>query len=230
MKHFFYAATFLLPFGAAAQQAPPPASAPTVTAADTAVYRYNRYISFMPGTLRLMDGSTVPAYVPVPTVYPGIDYTFIYYLGYPKSKPKPAKKEMQVAQLQSMTAGSHYFEPMRVPGEKKIKILAERFVNGPVEVFLQAEAQRVPVPIPVAGAILHTAVPYTNSHFFVRRNGLLMQVDRSSFKDVMSQYLQDYPALATKVRAGEKDYHYRNLIAIITEFNAHLSSTPTQGQ
>ncbi|MCB2409269.1 hypothetical protein [Hymenobacter lucidus] len=230
MKQILYAAAFLLPFVTAAQQTTPAAPAATVTFADTAVYRANNYLSFMPGSMQLMDGRTVQGYLPIQTMYPGIDYTFIYYLAHPKSKPKPAKQTVQVAQVQSVTVAGHYLESMRVPGEQKVKILAERFVNGPVEVFLQAEPQRIPLPIPIAGAMLHTAVPYTNSHFFVRRNGSLIKVERSSFKTQMSQYLQDYPELATKVSQGTKDYHYRNLLAIITEFNAHIGSTPGSGQ
>ncbi|MCB2378659.1 hypothetical protein LGH70_13745 [Hymenobacter sp. BT635] len=230
MKQFLYAAAFLVPFATAAQQVPSAASAAaSIAFSDTAVYRPNRFVYFMPGTMQLMDGRTVRGYLPVQTTYPGIDYTFIYYLAHPESKPKPAKQVVKVAQVQSMTAGKHYFEAMRVPGQEKVKILAERFVNGPVEVFLQAEAQRMPLPIPVAGAMLHSAVPYTNSHFFVRRNGILTKVERSSFSKEMSQYLKDYPELAAKVLKGEKNYHYRNTLAIITEYNAHLGGA-TGGQ
>ncbi|MBD2713704.1 hypothetical protein KBK19_01505 [Microvirga sp. STR05] len=230
MKQFLYATAFLLPFASTAQQ--PDSSAAEASA--KAVYRENNYVSFLPGTIRLLDGHLIQGYVPIPTMYPGIGTDFIYYRAHPKSKPKPKKQTVEISRVHSITAGAHYLETMLLPdGSDELydqEILAERFVNGPVEVFLQAEAQSIPVPIPVAGSILGAAIPYTNSHFFVRRNGFLMQVYRGSFKEVMSQYLQDYPELAAKVRAGEKDYHYRNMISIITEFNAHIGSTSGTGQ
>jgi len=188
-------------------------------------------VDFLPGSLRMLDGRTIQGYVPIPMQYPGLGANLFYYLANPRSKPRPKKLKLEITKVHSITAGTHYLETMLLPdgADSELydpEILAERFVNGPVEVFLQAEAQHIPVPIPVAGSIMSAGIPYTNSHFFVRRNGLLMQVDRGSFKDVMSQYLQDYPELAAKVREGEKNYHYRNLISIITEFNAHTGSTP----
>ncbi|WP_156109072.1 hypothetical protein [Hymenobacter sp. APR13] len=221
MKHFFYAAAFLFPCAGAAQQT----TSSVAAVSDTAVY-HGTFVSYLPGTIRLLDGQLIQGYVPIPTTYPGIGADFSYYPAHPQSKPKPKKQNMQVSRVHSITAGTHYLETMLLPDGEELydqEILAERFVNGPVEIFLQAEAQRIPVALPAGGAILGAAIPYTNSHFFVRRNGVLMQVYRGSFKEVMSQYLHDYPELAAKVRAGEKDYHYRNLISIVTEFNVYIS-------
>ncbi|TGE20510.1 hypothetical protein E5K00_21185 [Hymenobacter aquaticus] len=225
MKQFLYAATFLLPLVSVAQPAAP----------DTVVRRSYSQAVMLPATIRLLGGGTVQGYVSIPTMYPGIGRNFSYYLTNPKSKPRPKRQKMEITRVHSITAGPHYLETMLLPDELDDElydpeILAERFVNGPVEVFLQAEEQSVPVPIPVAGSILSAAIPYTNSLFFVRRKGLLMQVDRGTFREVMSQYLQDAPELAAKVRAGEKNYHYRNLISIITEFNAYVGRPVGSGR
>ncbi|GGG45047.1 hypothetical protein GCM10011378_21630 [Hymenobacter glacieicola] len=219
----------------ASAQVAGPASEPrqgtttTPASPDTAEYRVNRYISFIPGTLQLTDGRVVSGYLPVPTMYPGIDYPFIYYLAHPNSQPKPPKQDVRVDEVERMTAGKHYFEPMRLAGDKKVKILAERVVTGPVELFLQAEQQSVPLPIPLPGAVLHSSIPYKNSHFFVRRNGVLTKVDRGMFYMQMSQYLADYPGLAKMVARNEKGYHYQDLIRIVTNYNRYKSNLPSSG-
>ena len=120
--------------------------------------------------------------------------------------------------VKCMTAGSHYLEPMRLPGEK-VKIMAERFVNGPVEVFLQADQKSVPIVVPLPSALLMSGIPYTKSHFFVRRNGVLTQVDRGMFYMQMSQYLADYPELAKRIAHAEKGYHYKDLLRLVSSYN-----------
>lgn len=224
MKKYLLCFSLLLSSAALYAQDAAPAATP-----DTASYRVNRFVMYSPGKLRLADGTEVSGYMPVTTVYPGIDFPFVYYLSHPDRKPKPKKQNVQIQDIVSMTAGAHYYEAMRVPTEKKVRILAERFVNGPVELFLQAEPESVPLPIPVAGAILNAAIPYKNSHFFVRRDGKLTEVNRSVFQMQISQYLSDYPELAVKVARGEKEYHYRNMVGIITEYNRHMAAAPVSG-
>ncbi|MCC3153598.1 hypothetical protein Q3A66_12750 [Hymenobacter sp. BT770] len=233
MKALLLAVLLPLPFGSHAQQAPAPsgtspASVRLGTAADTTLHVIDKTLLFAWGTIKRMDGQEVQAYLPVFTQYPGMDFPFDYYFTPPEVKPTPPRQTIAVEQVHSMTAGPYYFETMRLEGQKKAKILAQRMAHGPVELFLQAEQQRAPLPIPVPGAILHTAIPYTNSHFFVRRNGRLQQVERASFGPQMSQYLADYPDLAAKVARGETNYHYRDLVSIITEYNQHTATSPAR--
>ena len=229
MKIGLLAALLSLPFASHAQQAPAGAASVSVQsgpAADTALHVINKALLFAWGTLTLMDGREVHAYFPVFTQYPGMDFPFDYYFTPPEAKPTPAYHTARVEDVRRLQAGPYYFEPMRIDGQKKAKILAQRMANGPVELFLQAEQQRAPLPIPVPGAILHTAIPYTNSHFFVRRNGQLQPVQRAAFGAQMSQYLTDAPELAAKVARGDSGYHYRDLFSIVTEYNQHIATAP----
>ena len=233
MKTLLLAVFLPLSFVSHAQQAPAPAGpAPAVihsgAAADTALHVIDKTLLFAWGTLKLMNGREVQAYFPVFTQYPGMDFPFDYYFTRPEVKPTPPRQTARVEDVRSLQAGPYYFETMRVDGQKKAKILAQRMANGPVEVFLQAEQQRVPLPIPVPGAMLHTSIPYTNSHFFVRRNGHLQQVERAAFGTQISQMLADYPELAIKVARGESGYHYRDLVSIMTEFNQHMATAPVR--
>jgi hypothetical protein len=226
----------LLPFSfsSQAQQAAAPSvnsqtAARPGAAADTVLHVIDKTLLFGWGTLKLMDGKEVQAYLPVFTMYPGMDFPFDYYFTRPDVKPTPPRQTARVEDVRSMSAGPYYFETMRLEGQKKAKILAQRMANGPVELFLQAEQQRAPLPIPLPGGILHTAIPYTNSHFFVRRSGVLQKVERSAFGSQISQCLFDYSELAAKVARGETGYHYRDLVSIITEFNQHVATTPAHG-
>ncbi len=222
MRTLLLAALLPLSYGSQAQLAP----VPTGTSADTTLHVIDKSLLFAWGTLKRMDGPDVQAYLPVFTQYPGMDFPFNYYFTRPEAKPTPPRHEIRVEQVRSMTAGPYYFETMRLEGQKKAKILAQRMVNGPVELFLQAEQQRAPLPLPVPGGLLHAAIPYTNSHFFVRRNGRLQQVERSGFGAQMSQYLTEDPDLAAKVARGDTQYHYRDLVSIITEYNQYTAPVP----
>jgi hypothetical protein len=234
MKNLLLGLLSLIFFSSQAQQASLPsgtsqAAVPAGTAADTSLHVIDKTLLFAWGTLTRVDGQQVQAYLPVFTQYPGMDFPFNYYFTRPEAKPTPPRHTIKVEEVRSMTAGPYYFETMRLAGQKKAKILAQRMANGPVELFLQAEQQRVPLPIPVPGAVLHAAIPYTNSHFFVRRNGALLKVERSEFGSQISQYLSDYPALAMKVARGLPQYHYRDLVGIITEYNLHMAAAAATG-
>jgi hypothetical protein len=222
MKSLLLAGLLPLSFGSPAQ----PASAPSSTSADTTLHVIDKTLLFAWGTLKRMEGPDIQAYFPVFTQYPGMDFPFNYYFTPPEAKPTPPRHEIRVEQVRSLTAGPYYFETMRLEGQKKAKILAQRVVNGPVELFLQAEQQRAPLPLPVPGGLLHAAIPYTNSHFFVRRNGRLQEVERTGFRAQMSQYLADAPALAARVARGDAQYHYRDLVSIIAEYNQHAALAP----
>lgn len=215
-------------FGARAQQTTAPAAA-AAAPTDSGAYVANRFISFIPGQLELLDGRIITGYMPVTTMYPGLDFEFIYYLTHPDRKPKPEKQEVRMQDVKRMTAGSHYLEPMRLPGEK-VKIMAERFVNGPVEVFLQADQKSVPIIVPLPSPILMSGIPYTKSHFFVRRNGVLTQVDRGMFYMQMSQYLADYPELAKRIAHAEKGYHYKDLLRLVSSYNQFTANLQSAGR
>jgi hypothetical protein len=229
MIRLFYSLLLLAaPIAASAQTAPANAPAASSAPVDTVAQQSEKYALYHPGTLRLLNGTEIKGYFPAPEMYPGIDFPFVYYLSSPSHKPKPQKQNAKIADIVSMTAGTHYFETMRI-GDKKAKILAERFVEGPVELFMQVEPESIPLPIPVAGAFLHTAIPYKNSHFFIRLDGQLKEVRRDIFERQISTYLKACPELAQKVARGEQNYRYRDMIRIVNEYNAFISSNKPTG-
>lgn len=171
----------------------------------------------------------IKGYLPITTLYPGFDFEFIYYLTHPGQKPKPMKQEVEMKDIKRMIAGAHYLEPMRLPGEK-VKIVAERFVNGPVEVFLQADQKNVPIVVPLPSVLLMSGIPYTKSHFFVRRDGVLTKVNRDRFYMQMSQYLSEYPELAKRIAHAEKGYHYKDLLRLVSSYNQFVANLKGSSQ
>lgn len=112
-----------------------------------------------------------------------------------------------------------YSETLSING-KSLHLLAARLVAGPVELFNFAEAKSVPVPLPVPGGIIPiVGIPHTKNHWYLRRAGVVTEVKRGRFEEQVAEYLKDVPALADKVRRGEKAYHYQDMPKIVTEYN-----------
>ena len=97
-------------------------------------------------------------------------------------------------------------------------------VDGPVELFTFADPKSVPIPVPLPGATAVFAIPYINNHWYLRRNGELIEVRRGQFEKQIADYVQDSPALAAKVLSKDKDYQYQDMIRIITEYNQQLAA------
>jgi hypothetical protein len=101
--------------------------------------------------------------------------------------------------------------------------LAARVVNGPVELFNYTEFTQV-IPGGLVGAALAAAIAgstggsgIADRRWFVRRAGELMQVQRSSFVEQMSDYFKDDPETVTALT--QQRVHYPDMFAIVQDYN-----------
>jgi hypothetical protein len=208
-----------LALSAALLAAPAYAQAPdTVRLADT-----SGKSAHAPGTVVTPEGRVVKGYFP--GSINGFEKTISFYLTHPEVRPFPQPKYISVDKIRSMTVRGFYFETLQKNG-KSLHVLACRLVDGPVQLFNYAEEKGIPIPLPVVGfgLIPLASIPYTNNHWYLKRNGELTVIDRNRFVFEASSYFADYPALAQKIKAKDKDYQYQDMVRIVTEYNQRPAS------
>ncbi|SMB94039.1 hypothetical protein SAMN00120144_2328 [Hymenobacter roseosalivarius DSM 11622] len=181
------------------------------------------YRGFALGEVTTPEGRKIRLYLPVST--DGFGKVLSFYDKSPDIRSKPKMKMIGVDKVQSMVVEGIYSETMIVEGKNK-KVLATRLLEGPAELFNYAEAEAIPIPVaPLAGAVMvMAAIPYTNNHWYVRRGGELVEVKRSIFRQQMTEYFKDCPELAQKIQQDLSDYQYRDMRAIIAQYNLLLAA------
>lgn len=151
---------------------------------------------------------------------------------HPEVRPYPKTKHISVDKIHCMTVRGQYFETLHSDEGKSLRILAPRLVEGPVELFNFSEGKSVPPVLPIAAiasmgaasTVILLGINYTSNHWYLRRNGKLIEVKRSKFTEQVAAYLQDAPDLAQKVEARAQGYRYQDMPQIITEYNLLLSA------
>jgi len=208
-----------LPFAASAQ-----------AVSDTAAIETSTRSTFAPGTVVTPEGRTIQLYLP--HAINGFEKLISFCETHPEVRPYPKTKYISVDKIHCMSVRGQYFETLHSDDGKSLRILAPRLVEGPVELFNFAEGKSIPTIIPVAAiasaaaasTVLYLGVSYTSNHWYLRRNGKLMEVKRSKFTEQLATYLQDAPDLAQKVQTRAQGYQYQDMPQIITEYNLLLSA------
>ncbi len=192
--------------------------------ADTTGYVKGGYHKFTDtfrwGELSKTDGTKITAYLPSTRM--GYERILDYFETPPGQKPHAQRHTLPMKQVRSMSVHGRYYENLWHKG-KPTKVMALRVLAGPTDVFTYAQPKYLPVPIPGAGALLVNA--YTHNHWYLCRNGETTELIRSKFAKQLSSYLADYPELAQQVANGEANYGYRNTLAIMNAYNAHMTKS-----
>lgn len=123
---------------------------------------------------------------------------------------------VKVKNIQSIRYADLTYQSVQATGSSK-EYLAREAVTGPVTLYVYTEAKSVPLPIPVAGAILHTAIPYDNSLLFLRRGNETVRINRAIYSEMMTAYFSDRPDLVEKIK--NRTYKYRDTEALVREYN-----------
>ena len=169
------------------------------------------------------DGRRVRAYMPTDAF--GFEELVPYFSTNPEVRPFPKPKTVKVELLRSMTIRERYYETIRLPGDAHPRIMAWRVVNdGPVELFVYSDSAVPAVPLLGLGVGLLTTALSTipNSHWYLRRDGQLLLVGRSTFRQQMSQYVGECVALRTQIQNGTEGFRYGDMPNIVSLYNGYL--------
>jgi len=123
---------------------------------------------------------------------------------------------INVDKVQSMQVNELRLEHI-VLKAKQLHVLATRVAEGPVELFDYTQTKQIPLGGPQMGTISYLVYP--KRHWYLRRQGELVEVSRHDFSAQLTQYFQDDPA--TVAALAGKQVAYRDLLGLVMFYNAN---------
>jgi hypothetical protein len=125
---------------------------------------------------------------------------------------------MAVDKIQSVQTSETYLEHMVLNGRRQ-HVLALRTVNGPVELFSYVETKRFHMTAHDIG--LKQNIGYIpnpdKQHWYLRRQGQLIEVQPGTFAQQLAAYFQDDPATVASLTSGAATY--RLLEPLVAAYN-----------
>ncbi|MBO3271162.1 hypothetical protein F1C16_18790 [Hymenobacter sp. NBH84] len=182
--------------------------------------------------IKLVDNRTVHAYLPTNAI--GYINTIDYFRKNPEVRPFPKIQYIPVNDLEVVEMRGFHLENMRAAGHPDI--LAMRVLEGPVELFMMSGkiTDNLPGVVFVAsGLSLFTTAAFLsgaaveNNRWFVRRNGQLIALKHSNFREQMGQYTADCLGISTQVKQGMDGFRYKDTPNIIKLYNEFLQQRAT---
>lgn len=201
-----------------AQQLPQPVAAPDSAADGVAA---TQHFGFGKAEIMGPDGKAHTAYIPLSTV--GFSPLLPFYrheeeVGRFMHDPL----NISVDKVQSIKVNELYLEHMVVKG-KRLHVLATRVAEGPVELFNYTQTKQIPLSGPQTGRIDYLVYP--KRHWYLRRQGELVEVSRRDFVTQLSAYFQDDPQAVAAL--ASKQVAYRDLLGLVMQYNArHPAAGP----
>jgi hypothetical protein len=153
---------------------------------------------------------------------------------HPLTLPRPKSVTIKLDQVQWVSTGGQYYEPVRLLGTKA-QMLAWRRLAGPrVELFDIAWPKSkaisfVPLVGQAADLLVRRDSADYNHYWFLRRPGqqyMTFVPGKKEFAAFLADYLVDAPALAAAIRAGAAGHRYADMPQLLATYN-HLAASPT---
>ena len=147
----------------------------------------------------------------------------------PDQLPPPRPKSLAIERLKTMVVDGHTLDALTSDG-KPLKMLAENMTPaGTARTYgYYVTKADMYIPIPLAfGATLIPVGSHDKYFWYVQpAGGQLQEVRRSdkAFAKLMAAAFADYPALAARIRQQAPDAGYKNMPALVQEYNARMSA------
>ncbi|MBF9236933.1 hypothetical protein I2I05_05950 [Hymenobacter sp. BT683] len=114
-----------------------------------------------------------------------------------------------------------YLEHMVLKGKRQ-HVLGARVEEGPVELFNYTQTKHIPAG---SSPIQTTYIVYPKRHWYLRRQGELVEVSRGGFVEQLSAFFQDDPVVVAALAA--KTLGYRDMRALVRMYNEHQTPAPS---
>jgi len=181
---------------------------------------------YVPATFTFRSGKQVRSYVE--------QYQRFYvdripcYETSPAQIPPPPLKAVSIDRLKSMSVDGHELETLYVKG-KPLRVMTENMAApGQLEIFgYVITKNNIPVPIPLPGFTVFVPTGTHDNYFwYVRQNGGELQPvphNGKQFAAFMATAFAAHPALAARVQQRSEGADFKNMPALVKEYNAHLT-------
>lgn len=186
--------------------------APTATdQLASAVYGFGK------ATVLAVTGKTYQVYVPL-TRY-GFSHELPVFQQESDMRRLDAQPQaLAVDRVQSVQTEVSYLEHMVLNGKRQ-HVLALRTANGPVELFSYTETKRIHMA--ARGVGLEQSTGYVpnpaRQHWYLRRQGVLTEVQQHNFTQQLATYFKDDPATVASLTSGAT--LYQTLTPLVEAYN-----------
>ena len=186
----------------------------------------NAPITFVPVTFTMLSGKQVRGYVTGYELFMH-DKVECYELP-PNQLPPPPVKEMAVERIKTMVVEGHTLDALTKNG-KPLGMLAENMTPAAATKIYGYSITKANMYIPIPTGFGAGFIP-VGSHdkyfWFVQpAGGTTQEVPRSgkAYVMLMATAFADYPELAARVRQQAPETAYKNLPALVREYQAHFA-------
>ena len=183
--------------------------------------------TFAPVVFTLVNGKQMRGYVTSYDLF--MTDKVLCYQAPPDQLPPPPVKELSIERLKTMQVEGHTLDALTI-NSKPLKMLAENMAPAGASkiygYFITKANMYIPIPSPTFTALIPVG-SHDKYFWYVRpAGGELQEVPRSDkgFARLMAVAFADYPALATRVRQQAPDAGFKNMPALVREYQAHFTA------
>ncbi len=195
------------------------------TRTDSVRAARNAKITYVPALFTLVSGKQVRGYVTGYDLF--MREQVECYETPPDQLPPPKPKALSIERLQSMSVEGHTLDALTRNG-KPLKMLAENMTPGGTArtygYYITKADMYIPIPLVVP---VFVPVGSHDKYFWFVQAGRdeLREVPRAAkaFAALMASAFADCPALAARIRQQAPGAGYRNMPALVQEYQAHFA-------
>ena len=208
----------------AAAQAQRPAR--VATRIDSLRAARNAKIEYVPAQFTLVSGKQVRGYVTGYTLF--MREQVECYEAPPDQLPPPTPKALAIERIKTMVVEGHTLDALTKNG-KPLRMLAENMTPAggarTYGYFITKADMYIPIPLLVGAAFIPVGSHDKYFWYVQPAGGQLLEVPRSgkAFAALVATAFADYPELAARIRQQSPGAGYKNMPALVQEYNAHFA-------
>ena len=199
-----------------------PAAAQTALEDSRAEELASNVYGFGPAELVTVSGKTFHVFVPLNRY--GFSHELPIFRQVSDMRQLSAQPQaMVVDKVLTVRTRTTYLEQMVLAGKSQ-HVLAVRTVEGPVELFSYIETKRIHMAARGTGLEQNTGyVPnLQKQHWYLRRQGVLTEVQPRGFGPQLTEYFSDDPA--TVAALSSQQAVYQDLSPLVAAYNQHRAA------
>lgn len=186
----------------------------------------NAKIEYVPAQFTLVSGKQARGYVTGYQLF--MHKQVACYETPPDQLPPPPEKVLPIERIRTMTVEGHTLDALTKNG-KPLGMLAENMTPGASTktygYFITKADMYIPIPTGFGAGFIPVG-SHDKYFWYVQPAGTpIQEVPRSgkAFAALMAAAFADYPELAARVRQQAPDAGYKNMTALVQEYNAHFT-------
>jgi hypothetical protein len=178
--------------------------------ADTTTLSWRKH-TWHPCIITWNTGQLTPVYMRQPIIQKSGKWKYLT-----KGRRNYSRKTVRATDIRSIDFAQSRYQVIENAKGNRWRLFLEA-VTGEVTLYLYTEQNKIPIPVPSLGGLVSIGIPYQNTLFYLRRNGELLEVEKTTFMAQMQTYFQDDSVIVARIT--DKTYRYRDMVSLVTAYN-----------